>query len=72
MIVEKGHFHFAEKYWGAQGPPGAPCSDGLGKNKSIKYFFSIKYKGRAGGIEAQIGFSILFPGHFSIASMFAI
>ena len=21
MIFEKGHFHFAEKYWGGQGPP---------------------------------------------------
>ena len=32
MIVEKGRFHFAEKYWeggGGQGPPGLPCSDGL-------------------------------------------
>ena len=33
MIVEKGHFHFAEKYWdgggGGQGPPGRRCSDGL-------------------------------------------
>ena len=24
MIVEKGHFHFAEKYWGDQGLPGPP------------------------------------------------
>ena len=30
MIVEKGHFHFAEKYWGGQGPPAPPpFSDGL-------------------------------------------
>ena len=33
MIVEKGYFHFAEKYWGGgeegQGPPGSPCTDGL-------------------------------------------
>ena len=25
MIAEKGHFHFADKYWGGgQGPPGPP------------------------------------------------
>ena len=31
MIVEKGHFDFAEKYWGrgGQGSPAPPCSDGL-------------------------------------------
>ena len=29
MIVEKGHFHFAEKYWGDQGthvPPPVPTA----------------------------------------------
>ena len=31
MIVEKGHFLFAGKYWEDQGPPAPPppCSDGL-------------------------------------------
>ena len=30
----------------------------------------MKYKFRIGGIEAQIGFSIWFPGYLSIASSY--
>ena len=34
MIVEKGHFHFAEKYWGGQGPLGPEvfCRKGILRN----------------------------------------
>ena len=36
MIVEKGYFHFAEKYCERrQGPPGPPCSDGLDSGSSF-------------------------------------
>ena len=40
MIIEKGQFHFAEKYWGqgSQGTPAAsPCSDGFVQEKNIVY-----------------------------------
>ena len=29
MIAEKGHFHFAEKHWGDQGPPAPPVPTAL-------------------------------------------
>ena len=36
MIVEKGHFHFAEKCWGGgQGPPAPPVPTALYFGRSV-------------------------------------
>ena len=46
MIVEKGHFHFTEKYWWGQAPPAPPpppCSDGLEQKQGIQLCYGGCY-----------------------------
>ena len=42
MIVEKGHFHFGEKYWGGQDPSGPPAPMAL-LGKTTKRFNATAY-----------------------------
>ena len=53
MIVEKGHFHFAEKYWGAKAPLDQRCSvekvfleisQNSQENTCARIYFSIKLR----------------------------
>ena len=54
MIAEKGHFHFAEKYWGDPGPHGPPCFDGLEYTMDVVSRISFSWKSNIAEIKVRM------------------